>query len=350
MHRLLIAVVFCIIFVGCGRSVDEAQVAELDIVPQNQETETMADNSGAAVFSEAEYAATDVVARVDGQVLLYGDAQLEVDARLTPYLDEIPPEQMEMARAHMLQTVVEQFVKRRVLLDEAQRRKIEITPEEQTNAYRMIQESLPEGTTVEDIINNSPLGEARMREEVRAGLIIDKLLAGVMSNRVSTVSEEDIDAFIAEHREQLEMPATVHARHILFAVDADADEAKRSATIAEAESVREMLLEGADFAEIAQQHSSCPSKQRGGDLGVFRKGQMVKPFEEAAFTQELNEIGPLVETRFGYHIIQVLERSEAGAVPRDEVREMLKSRMIRDDVDTYIEELMQDAEIFMPEE
>ena len=74
-----------------------------------------------------------------------------------------------------------------------------------------------------------------------------------------------------------------------------------------AEELRKQLVAGADFAELAKKNSDCPSKESGGDLGTFTRGQMVKPFEDAAFSQEKNAIGPVVETDFGFHIIQVLE-------------------------------------------
>jgi parvulin-like peptidyl-prolyl isomerase len=85
----------------------------------------------------------------------------------------------------------------------------------------------------------------------------------------------------------------VRASHIL--VD-DEETAKELKTQIEA---------GASFERMAQEHSSCPSKARGGDLGWFGKGQMVKPFEDAAFSTPENQISNPVKTQFGYHLIKV---------------------------------------------
>jgi len=91
------------------------------------------------------------------------------------------------------------------------------------------------------------------------------------------------------------MPSA-NARHIL--VDTEAECLKLKAEI-EA---------GADFAEVAKKKSTCPSRMRGGDLGDFTKGQMVREFEEVAFSGELNKVLGPVKTEFGYHLLLVTKR------------------------------------------
>lgn len=80
-------------------------------------------------------------------------------------------------------------------------------------------------------------------------------------------------------------------------------------TLREAESLKRKLDKGADFSQLAKRHSQCPSKRRGGDLGEFRKGDMVKPFDDVVFTQELHKVHGPVKTKFGYHLIKTVYRT-----------------------------------------
>jgi peptidyl-prolyl cis-trans isomerase C len=84
---------------------------------------------------------------------------------------------------------------------------------------------------------------------------------------------------------------TVQASHILVH------------TLEEATYLKEQISNGASFAEIAKQHSKCPSASNSGDLGPFGPGQMVKPFEDATFALQVNEVSDIVQTQFGYHLI-----------------------------------------------
>lgn len=88
------------------------------------------------------------------------------------------------------------------------------------------------------------------------------------------------------------MPSQVHCRHILVKTEQEAN------------AILFDLQRGADFGEVARLKSLCPSKNQGGDLGTFGKGQMVKEFEDAAFALKPGEVSKPVKTRFGYHIIK----------------------------------------------
>ncbi len=92
--------------------------------------------------------------------------------------------------------------------------------------------------------------------------------------------------------------ATARARHIL--VD----------TQKECEDIKAQIENGADFTELAQQLSKCPSGQQGGDLGDFSPGQMVKEFDEVVFKDEVNKVHGPVQTQFGFHLIEITSRRE----------------------------------------
>jgi peptidyl-prolyl cis-trans isomerase C len=92
--------------------------------------------------------------------------------------------------------------------------------------------------------------------------------------------------------------ATASARHIL--VDSET----------ECEQLKQEIAAGADFAEMARRHSSCPSGKQGGELGEFGRGQMVREFDEVVFTGELNTVHGPVKTQFGYHLIEITSRTE----------------------------------------
>ncbi|WP_111494670.1 MULTISPECIES: peptidylprolyl isomerase [Marinobacter] len=91
--------------------------------------------------------------------------------------------------------------------------------------------------------------------------------------------------------------AQATARHILVDTEAKCEELKQQ------------IENGADFAELARQHSSCPSGRNGGDLGTFGPGQMVPEFDKAVFNGEVNQVQGPIQTQFGYHLLEVTSRT-----------------------------------------
>lgn len=285
-----------------------------------------------------------VLAEVNGKKFAYADVVDQLRARMEGAGSRFPPESLPALRKQVLSGIIEQNILRTLLLNEADRLNIQVTKDDEDKAYAKIRESLPAGMTLEEVMKTSPLGEAKMKEEVTVGIRIDKLLAQSQSNEVA-VTDEEITSFMDENKERLALPERASAKHILIAVNATDDEAAKATKKEKAESVRKELVAGADFAKTARENSDCPSKQKGGDLGTFARGQMVKPFEDAAFSQEINAIGPVVETQFGYHIIKVTERKEAGTASREDVTEVLKGQKRQKVLRAYVDDLKAKATI-----
>ncbi|MBW1829823.1 MAG: SurA N-terminal domain-containing protein [Deltaproteobacteria bacterium] len=142
------------------------------------------------------------------------------------------------------------------------------------------------------------------------------------------ISEPKILSYYEYNADTFSEPKKVRARHILFKLDEKALEEKEKQVREKAESVLNEAQEGKDFAELAKKYSEGPTKTKGGDLGYFSSGQMVKPFEAAAFDMKPGEISELVRSQFGYHIIKVEDVKEASTKPLDEVRTQITETLV----------------------
>jgi peptidyl-prolyl cis-trans isomerase C len=151
---------------------------------------------------------------------------------------------------------------------------------------------------------------------------VNKTIASV------AVEENDAEEYYEKNKNDFQMPESVHTKHILV----DSEE--------EAKSIGEEIGGGLAFEEAATKYSKCPSKESGGDLGMFGRGKMVPEFEEAAFAMNVGEISQPVKTQFGYHIIKVEEKQEASVRAYDEVKNEIGQKLVADKQrDVYMEKI-----------
>ncbi|MDK2959333.1 peptidyl-prolyl cis-trans isomerase [Aminivibrio sp.] len=160
-------------------------------------------------------------------------------------------------------------------------------------------------------------GFVEMLENVKKDIIrrfaVDRVMKDVK------VTPEEIAEFYEKNTENFTVPESVRASHILVSGDV------------EMEKVREDLKAGMSFEDAAKKHSISPSKDQGGDLGYFSRGQMVKEFEDAAFALKVGDVSAEpVKTKFGLHLIKLTERKEASVRPLDEVREEIVEALEND--------------------
>ena len=182
---------------------------------------------------------------------------------------------------------------------------------------------------------------------MRQQISVQKMVAeGVAAN--IKVSDEDVEHFYQTNIEQMRKPMEVRARHILIkplsTSLADHQEAK-----GRADAILDEIRGGADFAELAKTRSEGPSAARGGDLGYFGPGQMVPPFEQAAFALAPGEVSDVVQTQFGYHVIRLEDKRGGETASLDEaaerIREYLSQLALQNAVESLVMSLKEQGEI-----
>lgn len=208
----------------------------------------------------------------------------ELDALIRNYPAE---QQMYMANPQAKAQVLEQLIAFHLFAKMAEEEKI--------------QESEEYKTTIE-----------KMKVELASHMAATKTLDGV------TVEEADEKAFYEANKTQFVQGPKVSAKHILV----DGEEL--------ANKVAEEIAAGKSFEDAAKEYSTCPSKDRGGDLGYFGKGQMVPEFEKAAFEGELNKVIGPVKTQFGHHLILVADKTESTEIPFEQVQAQIHQQLLQE--------------------
>ena len=310
-------------------------------------------NAAEAAPADAEIADETIVAEVDGDKLTYAEAMKTVKRMLSA--QGAPAEQLDMIAKQMasraLPQIAEQFVATTLLKAEAAKKGFAVTAADIDEAISNTVAKLPDGMTFDDVLEKMNITLDEARKEMSEGLAINKLIEDVTKDMKA--GEEAIAKFYEENARYFEKPEQVEASHILIKLDeADAtNETAKAAAKAKAESLRAQILAGTNFAELAAIHSDCPSKAQGGSLGSFGRGQMVKPFEDAAFALGTNEVSEVVETQFGFHVIKVTGKTPAGKTPLAEVREQIEEHLSGEQkmeaVQKLIEDLKTKAKVFI---
>lgn len=197
---------------------------------------------------------------------------------------------------------------------------------------------------VEYIIETQLMADAATRENMDKAPDFDERLAYYKRRALreayfdgkikSSVSEAAAKAFYDDQIKGIKPEEEVKARHILVETEDQARE------------IKEKIAHGADFAEMAKEHSRDPgTKDNGGLLGFFSRGQMVPQFEEAAFMLEPGDVSEPVQSRFGWHLIKVEERRQKPLPTFEEVKDRILNSMIHRKAQAVADELRQGAKI-----
>lgn len=200
----------------------------------------------------------------------------------------------------------------------------------------------------EAALKDSGITEKDLTEISRKDIVISNYIETKIVPAIA-VTDEEIKKFYDENKGQLGEEPQVKASHILIGVDTSATPEAKAKAREKAEAIRTEVKGGKEFAAAAKADSTCPSKEQGGDLGFFGKGQMVPAFEQAAFALQPGEISEVVETQFGYHIIKLTEKKDAEPPKFDDIKEkiaaFLKGQKTQKAVFEYVTKLRAESKV-----
>ena len=243
---------------------------------------------------------------------------------------------------------LEQLIERELLYQESRNKGIEVDEEAVTSKIDALRKRFPGEDQFKKGLEKMNLTEAILKSQFRQGMAIQELIETQVAQKVK-VSEQEIKDYYDGHPQLFKQPEKIQAKHILINVDPKADESKKAEAKNKIKKAQQRLKAGEQFSKLAEELSQCPSSKKGGDLGYFGRGQMVKSFEEAAFTLKPGEVSDIVETRFGYHLIKLVDKKEAATVPykeaKDRLIQQLKRQKTQKQVTQYVAKLKENAKI-----
>ncbi|MFZ7128533.1 MAG: peptidylprolyl isomerase [Desulfobacterales bacterium] len=244
--------------------------------------------------------------------------------------------------------IVDNLINEELLAQESRKKEIAVEPSEVDAELQGIKERFPSEAEFQSALAQGNMSEAQLQDKLRRHLAIRKLIEGEISSDFEP-EEGESQKFYDEHPDMFVQPEKVRASHILIQLQPDADEKGTAEAREKIEGIQKQLKDGADFAELAKEHSEGPSSPQGGDLGYFTRGRMVKPFEDAAFGLKPGETSDVVRSDFGFHLIRVTDRQAEQTVPfddaKDDIDRMLSEQKRREAMKVYVDGLRSQAEI-----
>lgn len=264
------------------------------------------------VFACSQKPDSPELATVNGEPVLLVDFRKALDMEEWKFGMEVG---LTEKRLQQLKTrVLDSLLKDRLLLQEADKRKIAVSDAEVGESLDRVRKSYPNRGDFEKLLQSRGIKLEDFRGERLKELRIRKLMESVAQEQL-LLTEERLKKYYDEHRADFHHPDQVRARQIVT----DSEE--------KAESVRALLEGGMSFEEVAGKYSLSPDRKKGGDLGWFGRGEMPVEFEQACFRLKANTLSPVVKTPYGFHLFEVLEKRGAGQLPFDAVREAILAKI-----------------------
>ena len=264
-----------------------------------------------------------VVARISGEPITEKQvaSAIEQMSRQRP----MTPDQMKQRNTILFKDALDNLTAISLLKSQAKQLNLTVDKAKLDQQMQDISKRFPSQEEFQKAMASQGLTESELRKNVEESMGL-QLVIDQAAKDAATATDAEVQKFYDDNSEKFPMPEQVHAAHILLRVDQKNTPEQKAEIKKKLEDIRaDIEANKVTFSDAAAQYSQDTSNAKnGGDLGFFQKGQMVKPFEDAAFATQPGTLSQIVETQFGFHIIKVLERKPAGKATFEQVKPAIK--------------------------
>jgi len=284
-----------------------------------------------------------IVATVGKEAILRSELIDEVGPLLRDMQQTMDAATFESEANKAMDEAMERAIENKILLREALAAGAKIEDKDVEERLERVRSQYPSPEEFNKMLAQSGESLSDFRERMRKQILA--ISFGVAKRRQfekeAVVSESDIAQYFQDHQSEWARPERVKARRIFLT--AAPDKAERATAKARLQALKDELALGADFGELAKQHSKGPEAAEGGTMGWVARGDLVADLDAALFATAPGSITEVLETEFGVQIIKVEEKQEAGSANYDEVRTdiepLLRQKYAKDRFDAWMGEL-----------
>jgi len=274
------------------------------------------------------------------------------------YLRAIKAVKMQLARhggsldgdrlAELKKNIIDNIVNTELLFQEAKAKNVKVDENRVMAQYNGLMSRYNSEEEFVKSLAREHFTVEQLKAEIRKGQMIGAMLEKELFKNIK-IADEQAREYFEKNKDKYKRPDMVKARHILIKLEPDASSDKVADVNKRIREIEKKIAEGGSFEELAKKFSEGPSAPRGGDLGLFPRGVMVKEFEDVAFSLKPGEVSKPVRTQFGLHLIKVEEIQEAGVPDFEKVKKSIAQNIENDErkklVEQYIEGLKNKSEI-----
>lgn len=267
-----------------------------------------AGDAKAATGKTASADKNEVLVEIDGKKLTRGEVDADIEKLIVA--QQVPKEHIEEAKKMFGRQLAQMFLQNTLLLDAAAKKGVTLTDEDRKKREAEFLKSVagrPDAPkTLDDLLKRHPLGIERARKDFENSILIQKLLDQEVTSKIKIDEKKVAEAF-----------ASATSNYTAAVKAAAGAEGRIKELAKKLEGLTGAALTNA-FAKLAKENSDCPSKNKGGDLGLFTRGQMVPEFDKVAFESAPLKVSAPVKTQFGWHLVMVTKKEAAVVAKGDQ--------------------------------